>query len=486
MSVKLTADLIEAFAGTFLSPMYDMAKPTPQFHREIWQLYCSDYPQCDVAAPRNHAKSTALTHDYGLAVTLFRDQNYVIVLGATEEMAIEHLGDIATELRSNEDIIREFGIKGFLSDQKTDIIVECHDGHQFRYVARGAEQKIRGRKWRGQRPGLIIGDDIEDDEQVESKERRAKFWRWLLRAAKQALRDGGRIRIHGTILHEDSALAKLQRNKSWKSLRYRAHRSFDDFQELLWPEKFSEQRLRLIRQEFIDAGDSPGYSQEYLNDPLDHDDVYLRKEDFIPMSEEDYEIDKLVYAAADFAVSKADTANRTSFTVGGKCSRNLLHYIDQRVGRWDTSEWIDEMFSVQQRWNPEIFFVEGGVIWKSIEHVVYNEMRRRNVWMNLQVVQPVKDKAVRGTPFRKRMRAGGCRFDKQASWYEEFEYELRRFTPSAEALLDDMFDSAALLAKGLEADVPVVDEEDFRDEEDIILERDDPRRTFGRSPVTGY
>src|SRR6266850_7908087 len=129
MTVKLTADLIEAFAGTFLSPMYDMAKPTPEFHRQIWELYCSDYPQCDVAAPRNHAKSTALTHDYGLAVGLFREQNYIIILGATEEMAIEHLGDIATELRTNEDIIREFGIKGFLTDQKTDIVVEFLDGH---------------------------------------------------------------------------------------------------------------------------------------------------------------------------------------------------------------------------------------------------------------------------------------------------------------------------------------------------------------------
>ena len=162
MTVKLTADLIEAFAGAFLSPLYDMPQPTPDFHREVWSLYCSDHPQCAVAAPRNHAKSTALTHDYGLAVALFRAQNYIIILGATEEMAIEHLGDIATELRSNEDVIREFGIKGFLTDQKTDIVVECSDGHLFRYIARGAEQKIRGKKWMGQRPGLILGDDIED------------------------------------------------------------------------------------------------------------------------------------------------------------------------------------------------------------------------------------------------------------------------------------------------------------------------------------
>ena len=32
--VKLTAELIEAFAGTFLSPLYDNPQPTPDLHRE--------------------------------------------------------------------------------------------------------------------------------------------------------------------------------------------------------------------------------------------------------------------------------------------------------------------------------------------------------------------------------------------------------------------------------------------------------------------
>jgi hypothetical protein len=486
MTVRLTAELLESFAGTFLSPLYDTPQPTPDFHRDVWDLYCSDAIQAAVAAPRNHAKSTALTHDFGLAMAVFRQEPYIMVLGSSEEMATEHLGDISTELHENEDLRREFGIKGFLSDQKTDIIVECTDGYQFRFVARGAEQKIRGRKWRGRRPGLLILDDIEDDEQVENKERRQKFYRWVNRAAKQALRDGGKIRWHGTILHEDSALAKIMKDPTWATLRYQAHRGFDDFADILWPEKFSQTRLRTIRQTFIEAGDSGGYSQEYLNDPMDSDDVFLRKEDFIPMDQGDYEMDKIIYAGADFAVSKLDHANRTSFSVAGKCPRNLLHFLDQRVGRWDTSEWIEEMFSIQARWNPDVFFVEGGVIWKSIEPTLYNEMRSRDVWINFLVITPVKDKSVRGTPLRKRMRAGGCRFDKKASWYEEFEYELRRFRSSAQATLDDQFDSAAIIAKGLETASPGVDADDFEPEEHYEIRRQDPRQDQGRSSVTGY
>src|SRR5205807_1999085 len=139
------------------------------------------------------------------------------IVSPSEEKAAEHLNDIATELRENDALAAEFRIKRFLRETSTDIVVECLDGHQFRILARGAEQKIRGTKWRGQRPGLIIGDDLEDDEQVESKDRRRKFRRWFFRACKPALRRGGRIRIHGTILHNDSLLAHLMKNKSWDS-----------------------------------------------------------------------------------------------------------------------------------------------------------------------------------------------------------------------------------------------------------------------------
>lgn len=485
--MKLTADLIEAFSGMFLSPRYDMPQPTPDFHREGWRLYCSDHPQCVLAAPRNHAKSTSFTHDFILANVCFRTEDYIILVGASEDMAIEHLGDIANELRENEDLVREFGIKQFLTDQKTDVIVECTDGHQFRIVARGAEQKIRGRKWRGKRPGLIIGDDVEDDEQVESKDRRAKFFRWLLRACKQALRDGGRIRLHGTILHIDSALAKLVRHRSWAHLCYRAHAGFDDFSNILWPEKFPESRLRAIRQEFVDAQDAAGYSQEYLNDPLDNSDAYLRRGDFVPMSEDDYDKPKLICAAADFAVSKADMANRTSFTVGGKCPGNLLHIIDQYVGRWDPSEWMEIMFDIQQRWNPDVFWVEDGVIWKSVAPMIYREMQVRDIWINFDPRTPVKDKATRGRSLQRRMRAGGTRWDTRADWFPGMQDEMLRFTGIGEATLDDQFDSSALLSLGFDS-FKQAEEDDFMSEEEQEFEyqREQVRQEQGRSTVTGY
>lgn len=488
--MQLTAELIESLSGVYLSPRYDQPQPTPDFHRECWRRYCGTSLAAATAAPRNHAKSTALTHDYILANVLFRAEDYVILVGSSEEMAIEHLGDIANELRENEHLREDFLIKDFVQDQKTDIIVECTDGYQFRIIARGAEQKIRGRKWKGKRPGLIVCDDLEDDEQVENRDRRKKFRRWFFRACKQALRDGGKIRAHGTILHDDSLLHHLIKNKSWSSRVYKAHRSFDDFSVILWPEKFPELRLRGIRQEFIDEGDSAGYSQEYLNDPADNDDVYLMKDQFIAMSEDDYETSKIFSVGVDFAISKQDAANRTSITVGGEDLNNRLHFVDQRTGRWGSLEIVEELFSVQAAWNPDQFFVESGQIWLALQPVIEREMTRRGIFIAFVPITPIKDKAVRGRSWQKRMKARNCRFDKKAEWYSAYEEECLKFTGVAEATLDDQFDSSAILSRGLEGSTRDKSEEDFvsEDEEDFMRESEARRggSTDGRSSVTGY
>ena len=488
-TVKLSADLIESFGGTFISPKYDQLCPTPSFHRSCWALYASEEPAVCVVAPRDHAKSSALSMVYILSEVLFRSSDYVILVGSTEDGAAEQLGNITEELAENEDLIREFGVKKFLRTSTTDIICEMNDGYRFRILARGAEQRIRGRLWKGKRPNLLVCDDMEDDEQVENADRRRKFRIWFFRAAKQALSKSGKIRVHGTILHDDSLLSRLRKNRTWKHLFYAAHRSFDDFSDILWPERWSEKQLRARRQEFIEDGDSAGYSQEFLNNPLDHSDAFLKQADFLPMSAEDYESDKMVCAAADFAVSRADKANRTSFTVGGKDVNNLLHFIDQRVDRWDPTEWIEEMFSIQQRWNPLVFWVEDGVIWKSVKSMIYREMQTRDIRINFEAILPVKDKGTRGRSYQRRMRSGQCRFDKHADWYPGFEQENLRFTGAAAATLDDQFDSAALLSRGFD-DFSHVEPEDFFTEDEWEMERgfwNRPKGTVdGRSAVTGY
>jgi len=100
-------------------------------------------------------------------------------------------------------------------------------------------------------------------------------------------------------------------------------------------------------------------------------------------------------------------------------------------------------------------------------------------------VLPTRDKATRGRPLQKHMRAGGMKFDKDASWYPVYENELLRFTGFSDAVADDQFDSTALLIKGFET-MAEMEDEDFIEEDEWNMRSKDPRTTIGRSSVTGY
>jgi len=189
-------------------------------------------------------------------------------------------------------------------------------------------------------------------------------------------------------------------------------------------------------------------------------------------------------AAADFAVSTQDKANRSALTVGGKDMDNLLHKVDNRVGRWDALQLIEELFSVQLRWKPEVFWVEDGVIWKTLWPMLKAEMRKRDVWINFK---PTQDKAARGRSFQKRTRAGGFKVEKESSWYAQWENEILRFTGVTEATLDDQFDADSLLCRGFEEFYDVELDDLVSDE---ILEwremANAARGSGGRNQHTGY
>ena len=176
---KLNAEVMEGFVNSVLRKNFDKPAPTPTFHKEIWELVTSNNKQVAIAAPRYHAKSTAVTHAYTLASVLFRESRYVLIVSDTVTQAVQFLGDIKKELLDNDDLRSLFSVSSFPKDTEDDLIVEMEDGYTFRVQAKGSEQKLRGLKWANLRPDLIIGDDMENDELVMNKERREKMRRWF-------------------------------------------------------------------------------------------------------------------------------------------------------------------------------------------------------------------------------------------------------------------------------------------------------------------
>ncbi len=478
--IQLTPQLLEGFVSAYLYSRLDNPCPTPQFHREMWEMCVSNQKHVVIAAPRGFAKSTAITLAYALTACLFRQRDFVVIVSDTWGQSVEFLRDLKAELNDNDELKAAFGILKFLKDSEDDVIVKLRDGHKFRIVARGSEQKVRGLKWNNKRPNLIIGDDLEGDEQVESKNRRDKFFNWLMKALLPCGSDDCIFRFVGTVLHFDSALERLLNDPNWHSRRYRAHKEFNDFSELLWPEKRPESWLRKEREKYIGQNLQDGYSAEYLNDPIAHGESKFRKEDMIPLTADFKAANKVYYAGWDFAVT---TETKSDFTVGsvwGVDAQNRKGKVDTRRGRMDTLGIVEEMFAVEKAWKPVVHFVESGTINNSIMPTLSVEMLKRQTYLNLVKITSSKDKLTRSGPLQAIVKQHGLMFDRDSSCWEDTVEEYTRFPKGGH---DDIVDSDTILARGIQDIQPSQSDEELEEEE---YHNEFGFQEEGRNSVTGY
>jgi predicted phage terminase large subunit-like protein len=467
----LTASVIKGFSGALLQKDFDGAVQSPACHEEWWELFCSPFPKVAVAAPRRHAKTTAVTQTCALAAVLFRERKYVLVVSDTITQAVQFLQEIKGQLTDNDQLRSLFKIKGFTKESEDDFICVFEDGEQFRMAAKGAEQKLRGLKWDALRPDLIICDDLENDEIVMNKDRRAKFKRWFYAALLPSMSKAGKIMYVGTILHNDSLLESLMpkqqqrgfkleplrtrradkngnhiRHAGWVSVKYKAHTP--DFTEILWKENYNAQFFKDLRTEYVEQGIPDVYSQEYLNTPIDESVAYFKRADFRDFAEADRELLKQpdwkkrfnFYIGTDLAVSTNEVSDWSVFVIGGMDENGYLWIHDIIRERMDAQEIVETILKLERTYSPVAITMEKGQIEKAIGPFLRQRMLDTGTFPAITPVAPSVDKLTRARSMQARMRAGGVKFDKAADWYYDFEDEASIFPRGKH---DDQVDALA-------------------------------------------
>jgi len=254
---------LEEFVKKFL-PHY-LTSHTPKFHSDIYTLL-PDNKRLLIAAPRGFAKSTIISRFYPLWLALFGKAKDITIISASETLAIGFLRDIKRELEINT------LIKSIWGDQKTDKWTENHiilkTGTQIR--ARGAGGQIRGF-----RPDVIVCDDIETDESVESEEQRKKIKDWLFKACLNTLLPDGQIIIIGTIIHPLSVLADLlAMDNKWVKRKFQAYEDGrEESGKELWGELWNHEKLQQRKAEI----GSWAFSSEYLNNPISNETAPVKE-----------------------------------------------------------------------------------------------------------------------------------------------------------------------------------------------------------------
>lgn len=422
-----------------------------------------------------------------------------MIVSDTEGQAVNFLKNIKMELQENEQLRELFGVKTFITDKQTELEVMFDDGERFRIFVKGSEQSARGAIWRNTRPDLIVGDDLENDEIVMNEERRDKFAKWFSNTLIPMGSDNCEIRVVGTILHLDSLLENFMPkpddpylvkeelcefsfnpDNAWKAIRFRAHN--EDFSEILWPEKFNRERLEEYRKHYVTLGNPEGYSQEFLNYPIDESSAYFKKRDFLPL--DDSGDPEEFYVSADLAISEKKRRAFTVLCVASMTKRGKLRFRDVVRFRGDSLEIIDELFRLQNIYKPECFFIEQENIARTLGPVLNKEMQERGVYLNIEKMTATQDKIKRARALQARMRAGMVEFDTEAEWFPDFQQEFIQFPKGAYM---DQVDAAAWIPLGLDLITEAPTKADLLEEEyEQELEETYDFYGFGRNSITGY
>lgn len=322
---KLGAIDLEYFGRAYL-PHY-FVRESPTFHGEldrIWregvmkglnpntdakEISRTDGCRRAIEAPRGHAKSTTFTFKDSIHAAVYGYKHYEIILSDSSEQAEGFLADIKTEFEENAAIREDFGeLEGKVWKA---MVILLSNGTKIE--ALGAGKKIRGRRHKQWRPDLILCDDLENDENVNTADQRKKLRNWFYKAVSKAGDTYTDIVYIGTLLHFDALLANVANNPSYKTVKYQGVISFATNSELwdaweaiytdltndarqeeakeffeqnreamlegtavLWEQKLSYYDLMVIR---VSEGEA-SFNSEIQNEPIDPESCTFQEEWF--------------------------------------------------------------------------------------------------------------------------------------------------------------------------------------------------------------
>ena len=374
---KICEKDIEAFGVFFFSHHLKLA--VPFFHKEIYRLYQSAEKRIAIAAPRGHSKSTITDLVYLAWVIVHKKESFILLVSDTYSQATLFLETLKAELEGNELLISFYGKLISENWSEGEIVT-----NGIMVKALGAGMKVRGLKYRDNRPSLIAVDDLENDELVESTERRQKLERWFNGALVPSLGKDGRVIVIGTILHYDSLLYKMVSEGQYTEFVKKVYRAIDR-ENALWPEHLNLKELKKIKQQYIEKGQTALFYQEYQNDPISGENRKFKLEKL--KYYEERELDKKLlatYILIDRAYSLQKTADSTGIiVVSVDIENNWFIRVAERY-KGIEKDLIDKIFSLYAYYRAVKIGIEQKAFQFTIKPALTDEMKRRNIFFTVE------------------------------------------------------------------------------------------------------
>ena len=373
------------FAQVFMPDRF--WRPFSPLHDKIFAVMDDDsIKKAAISAPRGVGKTTLLDIVLPAKKILFRDTFYTVIVGASNTNAEQQTENLKDELTSNPHIQKIFGDIKSGTFAREQWITESG----IMVMPRGAGQKIRGLLHRSKRPDLFIIDDLENDENVQSKEQRTKLRDWFHAAVVNSVDKGlpYRILVIGTPLHHDSLLSNLLDDPDWFSVKLSI---CDENFKSYYPELMSD---AIIQRELIshrERGTLDVFYREYMGLPIATESHGFTQNMFVQYNEVELKekIRKHEAKIENFIlVDPAKTVTATSdysaiLCCGVDLRSGLLYFRDMLVARLHPDELYEETFKMAANWGAKAVGLEVTSLNEFITYPFKTAMLKRGSWLEV-------------------------------------------------------------------------------------------------------
>jgi predicted phage terminase large subunit-like protein len=340
----------------------------PAFQRVWYDALDAAYPRLLLLAPREHAK-TSVVLTYALRMLVLNPQMRVGIISGTEDLARAFLRELKRELQSNRKLSRDFGgpfyTRGTKWTEHEVVVAGADHGKDVSVFCASVGSQVAGRHC-----DLLIFDDVETTDSVQTSEVRTKTRAWFAMEALPLLSPEGKAIVIGTRKHDDDLYGHLiraahphaagdhveevARGGPWRILN-NALTAFDEHGDPIWPERWTRAAL-LARRRELDAIDIRAWPQEYENRPLPSGTQMFRPDEWPTWT--NMPAHYRVFQAWDLAISEKQSADFTAGVTIGLDQNKNIYLLDCVYGHWDFHRQQQAVKSAAAKWQPELIGIE--------------------------------------------------------------------------------------------------------------------------------
>jgi len=292
--------------------------------------------------PRGHLKSTLVTVCWTIQQILCNPNIRVLISTGYLENSKSFLREIKNHFERNERLRALFGDLVNADDKWTETQIVVKSRTEIRKEPTIQVSSV-DKSVVSQHYDLIVGDDLVNRENINTKEQRQKVLLYY-KDLYDLIEPAGSMIFIGTRWHADDLYGRIIRDNE-TSL------NFDIFVRTVWadqahrkplfPKKFTPEYIDSLRR---DKGPYE-FSSQYMNNPTDDENADFKREWL--RTDELYKLEAVplaIYVTIDPAMTKAETADYTGIVVNGVDENGNWRILRAYRKRMDPSELIDEIF----------------------------------------------------------------------------------------------------------------------------------------------